>query len=246
MNYKLTKICDVLDIFLEKLRSEYESNVSNICDMSGNVDDAVMASSDFLIHTITDEIILALPKNDVIYDFIHAMFEYDSDESTIPYQCATFSHKEYLDYISGLHAFKDKITKSLDVTNEIEYAGNLINVFENDKKFINALFDTDVIADKTGHELTMDVETASREFIFLIRFREYLAEMGKEMEQVALPSTESIVQNRLELLYISSITFYVFKQVESVLKTLREVASIMYGEKYEDDDNEPEVPYGIF
>ena len=245
MNEKLTKIHEVLDTFLEKLNSEYNDTVSISCDMSGNPHEAMRIASTFLLDTIPNEIILALPKNDTVYNLVHEMFEYEGDVDNIPYQSATFSHKEYLDYISGLHVFKNKILQSLDVNNEIEYAGNLVNVFENDKKFIEALFDPEIIADKTEHDLTMDVETASREFVFLIKFREYLAEMGREIEQVVSTDSESVVERRLEMLYISSITFYAYKQTESVLKTLKDVASAMcHGDATV--DNSVEVPYGIF
>ena len=247
MNEKLKNVNDVLNSFLDKLTSEYMDTVSVACDMGGNPLEAVRIGSTFLLDTIPNEIILELPKNDIIYDLVREMFDYDDDDDDdIPYQCASFSHKEYLDYLTGLHVFKNKIIQSLDVTNEVEYAGNLINVFENDKKFIGMLFDPEVIADKTNHKSTMDVETASREFVFLVKFREYLAEMGREVERTTIPSGESVVENRLELLYVSSITFYAFKQVESVLKTLKEIAAVMYEDDDDFDDDKEKIPYGIF
>lgn len=244
MNSEKESIVEQINLFLSKLNSSYMDKVAPACDMSSDPETAEAEVSTFLLDTLQNDIILELPKNDVIYSFIHTMVNHeDIGNGEIPYQSSNFSHKEYVDYINGLHIFERKIEASLDVTNEIEYAGNLVNVFENDKKFIEALFDSEVIAEKTGHDITMTTTEAFYEFSFLLNFRDYLTEAGKEIQRTSVSISDSVVRNRLRMLYISSIAFYAWKHVESVLNTMKEAASVIYKEE---TDDAPEIPYGIF
>ena len=246
MDPKGEKLIAEIDTLLSKLNSEYMDNVSVACDMSADPVTAANVGTDFLTNTLSDEIILSIPTNDVIYDFICMIANSQDDyASSIPYQSSEFSHKEYVEYIQGLHAFDRKITSALDVTNEIEYAGNLVNVFENDKKFIEALFDPEVIAEKTEHEPTMSVKDAFYEFAFLLRFPDYLSEVGEQIQHTVTTNSDSVVKNRLQLLYVSSVTFYGWKHVESVLNTLKEAASAVYGDNI-DEEQPNSQPYGIF
>lgn len=245
MDPKGEKLIAEIDSLLSKLNSEYVDTVSVACDMSADPVTAANVGTDFLRNTLSEEIILAIPANDAIYDFICMIANSQDDyRNSIPYQSSEFSHKEYAEYIRGLHEFDRKITSALNVTNEIEYAGNLVNVFENDKKFIEALFDPDVIAEKTEHEPTMSVEDAFYEFAFLLKFPDYLSEVADQIQHTITTNSESVVKNRLQLLYVSSVTFYGWKHVESVLNTLKEAASAVYSGNIEDYSDSQS--YGIF
>lgn len=220
-----------LNDVMDELTEEYTKISMKTSDLGNNLTDVRSDVIDFLEDCVED-VILKMPLDDTIYQFIHDIYDYCESKTEldpkIPLQDASFSYREYTQYISGLYQFTDKMVNSITKENEIDKAGDILDVFENDKKFIDAIFDSDVIMEKTGKKSLMFIENGIEEYEFLIRFREYIKDFKTEITTVPVKDECGEVERRLEFLKYSSISCYVFKQIESVLHTLQEIAKIVY------------------